>query len=38
MDNLITKTAEEIHEQCQGGASISDVIDLLNEFNEQLKQ
>jgi len=36
MDNLITKTAQEIQEQCQAGASVSDVISLLDDFKKQL--
>ena len=36
MDNLITKTAKEIQEQCNAGASVSDVISLLDDFKKQL--
>jgi len=36
MNDLITKTAEEIQEQCNAGASVSDVISLLDDFKKQL--
>jgi len=35
MSNLIINTAKEIHEQCQNGASVSDIISLLGDFKEQ---
>ena len=38
MGNIIIKTAKELIEQIQNGASESDVIQILNDYNEALRQ